>query len=69
MRVTPEGGSPKMGGPRQVPRSPPLKNTPLIMNTLFHFLLLFQLYRSLRNIPLGDRILGKSKVLITVGCL
>jgi len=27
MRVTPEGGAPKKGGPRQVPRSPPLKHT------------------------------------------
>jgi len=26
MRVTPQGGPPK-GGPRQVPRSPPLKHT------------------------------------------
>ena len=38
-----------------------------IMNTLLHFLLLFQLCRSLRNISLGGRILGKSKVIITVG--
>ena len=38
-----------------------------IMNTLLHFLLLFQLCRSLRNIPLGGHVLGKSKVLITVG--
>ena len=38
-----------------------------IMSTLLHFLLLFQLCRSLRNIPLGGRILGKSKVIITVG--
>jgi len=39
-----------------------------IMNTLLHFLLLlFQLCRSLRNIPLGGRIVGKSKVIITVG--
>jgi len=27
MRVTPQGGPPKRGGPRQVPRSPPLKHT------------------------------------------
>jgi len=27
MRVTPQGGSPKRGGPRQVPRSPLLKHT------------------------------------------
>jgi len=27
IRVTPEGGAPKRGGPRQVPRSPPLKHT------------------------------------------
>jgi len=38
-----------------------------IMNTLLHFHLLFQLFCSLRNIPLGGRILGKSKVIITVG--
>ena len=39
-----------------------------IMNTLLHFLLLLlQLCRSLRNISLGGRILGKSKVIITVG--
>jgi len=39
-----------------------------IMNTRLHFLLLlFQLCRSLRNIPLSGRILGKSKVIIAVG--
>ena len=38
-----------------------------IMNTLLHFLLLFQFGRSLRNISLGDCILGKSNVIITVG--
>jgi len=38
-----------------------------IMNTLLHFLVLFQLCRSLRNISLGGRILGKSKVIVTVG--
>jgi len=27
MRVIPKGGPPKRGGPRQVPRSPPLKHT------------------------------------------
>jgi len=27
MRVTPQEGAPKKGGPRQVPRSPPLKHT------------------------------------------
>jgi len=27
MPVTPQGGPPKRGGPRQVPRSPPLKHT------------------------------------------
>jgi len=27
MRVIPQGGDPKKGGPRQVPRSPPLKQT------------------------------------------
>jgi len=27
MRVIPQGGDPKKGGPRQVPRSPPLKHT------------------------------------------
>jgi len=27
MRVTPQRGPPKKGGPRQVPRSPPLKHT------------------------------------------
>jgi len=27
MRVTPQGGGAKRGGPRQVPRSPPLKHT------------------------------------------
>jgi len=27
MRVTPQDGPPKSGGPRQVPRSPPLKHT------------------------------------------
>jgi len=27
MHVTPEKGAPKEGGPRQVPRSPPLKHT------------------------------------------
>jgi len=27
MRVIPQGGAPKKGGPRQVPRSPPLKHT------------------------------------------
>jgi len=36
------------------------------MNNHLHFLLLFQLCRNLRNIPLGGRILGKSKVIITV---
>ena len=41
-----------------------------IMNTLLHFLfLLFQLCRSLRNISLGGRILGKCNVIITVGCV
>jgi len=41
-----------------------------IMNTLLHFLfLLFQLCRSLRNISLGGRILGKYNVIITVGCV
>jgi len=38
-----------------------------IMNTLLHFLLLFQLCCSLRNMSLGGRILGKSKVIIIVG--
>jgi len=39
-----------------------------IMNTLLHFLLLlFQLCSSLRNVYLGGRILGKSKVINTVG--
>jgi len=38
------------------------------MNTLLHFfLLLFQLCRSLRNMSLGGRILGKSEVIIMVG--
>jgi len=27
LRVTPQGGAPKRGGPRQVPCSPPLKHT------------------------------------------
>jgi len=27
MHVIPQGGGPKRGGPRQVPRSPPLKQT------------------------------------------
>ena len=27
MRIIPQGGPPKRGGPRQVPRSPPLKHT------------------------------------------
>jgi len=27
MHVTPQGWAPKTGGPRQVPRSPPLKHT------------------------------------------
>jgi len=40
-----------------------------IMNTLLHFLLLFQFFRSLRNMSLGDFILGKSHVIITVGWL
>ena len=40
-----------------------------IMNTLLHFLLLFQFCSSLRNISLGDCILGKSNVIITVGWL
>jgi len=39
-----------------------------IMNTFLHFLLLlFQLCRSLRNMPLDGHIFGKSKVIITVG--
>jgi len=38
-----------------------------IMNTLLHFLLLFQLCRSLRNTPLSGRMLGKSEVIITFG--
>jgi len=39
-----------------------------VVNTLLHFLLLLlQLSRSLRNISLDGRILGKSKVIITVG--
>ena len=39
-----------------------------MMNTLLHFLLLLlQLCCSLRNISLGDRILVKLKVIITVG--
>jgi len=38
------------------------------MNALLRFpLLLLQLCRSLRNISLGGRILGKLKVTITVG--
>jgi len=37
-----------------------------IMHTLLHFLL-FQLCRCPRNIFLGGRVLGKSKVIITVG--
>ena len=40
-----------------------------ITNTLLHFLLLFQFCRSLRNISLGDCILGKSNVIIMVGWL
>ena len=40
-----------------------------IMNTLLHFLLLFQFCSSLRNICLSDCILGKSNVIITVGWL
>ena len=39
-----------------------------IMNTLLHFLL-FLFCRSLKNISLGDCILGKSNVIITVGWL
>jgi len=38
-----------------------------IMSTLLHFLLLLQFCRSLRNMSLGDCILGKSNVIITVG--
>ena len=38
-----------------------------VMNTLLHFLQLLRLCRSLRNISLGGRILGKSNVIITVG--
>jgi len=41
----------------------------LSKNTLLHFHLLFQFCRSLRNISLGDCILGKSNVIITVGWL
>ena len=40
-----------------------------IMNTLLRFLLLLQFCRSLRNISLGDCILSKSNVIITVGWL
>jgi len=40
-----------------------------VMNTLLYYLLLFQFCRSLRNISLGDCILGKSNVIITVGWL
>ena len=40
-----------------------------VMNTLLYYLLLFQFCRSLRNISLGDCILGKSNVFITVGWL
>jgi len=41
-----------------------------IMNTLLHsLLLLFQLRRNLRNVSLGGRSLGKSEVLIAVGCI
>jgi len=34
---------------------------------ILHFLLLFQFCRSLRDIPLSGRILGKSEVIITFG--
>jgi len=33
MRIIPQGGPPKRGGPRQVPRSPPLKHT-----TAYHYM-------------------------------
>jgi len=35
MRVIPQGGAPKKGGPRQVPRSPPLKHTTAYKNQKF----------------------------------
>jgi len=38
-----------------------------IMNILLHFLPLFEFHRILMNISLGDRILGKLKVIVTVG--
>jgi len=37
MRVTPDGGDPKRGGPRQVPRSPPLKHTTDHFTIFLHF--------------------------------
>jgi len=43
MHVIPQGGAPKKGGPRQVPRSPPLKHTTangqIVQKFVFTFLL------------------------------
>jgi len=36
MHVTPQGGAPEIGGPRQVPRSPPLKHTTAFMQHIFY---------------------------------
>jgi len=59
MRVTPKRGAPRKGGPRQVPRSPPLKHTTVHCHSIFvsktngsifnfiHFR--FQIHTSSRN--------------------
>ena len=41
MRVVPQGEPPKRGGPRQVPRSPPLKHTTACTSPRFTAFVLF----------------------------
>jgi len=49
MRVTPEGGTPEIGGPRQVPCSPPLKH--ITAHMVFEIM-----SRNKKKIPVSYRV-------------
>jgi len=51
MRVTPQGGPPKRGGLRQVPRSPPLKHT--TGHSIYEHFRLEELPAALRRLKSG----------------
>ena len=75
MRVTPQGGPPIRGDPRQVPRSPPLKHTTACMHLnygaisgshacrdcMWHIILVAELYTTCP----GERVLEATKFNVT----